>query len=108
VTKVTPADFARTGADKPKSEKKWILTTRFRDGRWTQTTKPAFPDECVPVCAGRYTVDGDEVTITWERPAGPPETWRWSYFGGALHLEPVDVTDSGELAIIGRPWRKVG
>jgi TRAP-type C4-dicarboxylate transport system substrate-binding protein len=108
VTKVTPADFAKTGADKPKFDRTWTLTTRFRDGRWTQTTKPAFPDECVPRCGGAYTVNGDELTITWEEPAGPPETMRWSYFGGVLHLEPVDVTDSGELAILAQPWRKVG
>src|SRR4051794_7950160 len=61
VVKVSPAEFAKTGADKPKFEQAWTLTTRLRRGRWSQTTKPEFPDECVPVCAGRYTVDGDEV-----------------------------------------------
>jgi TRAP-type C4-dicarboxylate transport system substrate-binding protein len=108
VTRVTPAEFAKTGADKPKFAKTWTLTTRLRDGRWTQTTKPEFPDECVPVCAGRYTVDGDEVTFTWETPSAAPETVRWSYFRRVLTFEPVDVTDNASIAIYEQPWRKVG
>jgi TRAP-type transport system periplasmic protein len=108
VVKVTPAQFELAGADLPKFNKAWTLTTLFRDGRWTQTTKPEFPDECVPVCTGEYIVDGDEVTITWDSPPAATEVWRWSYFNGVLHLKPVDVTDNGSLAIIGQPWRKVG
>jgi TRAP-type C4-dicarboxylate transport system substrate-binding protein len=116
VAKVTPAQFRATGANKPKFLKTWTLTTRFSKGRWTQLVKPEFPDECptvarpsFPACGGTYEVNGDELTLNWTQPSpAPPETMRWSYFDGVLRLQPVDVSDTGELAILGQPWRKVG
>jgi hypothetical protein len=115
VATVTPAMFAASGAQKQKFLQTWTLTTRFRDGRWSQLVKPEFPDECptkarpsFPPCGGTYKVDGDELTLNWARPPGAPETMRWSYFDGVLRFEPVDVADQAERAIIGQPWRKVG
>jgi hypothetical protein len=106
VTKVSPAQFRDAGAINPKFDHDWTLTTRFRDGRWTQDVKPALPDDCP--CRGTYRVDGDHVTLIWSRPDGPPETLKWSYFDGVLRFEPVNVADPGERAIVSQPWHKVG
>jgi TRAP-type C4-dicarboxylate transport system substrate-binding protein len=115
VVKVTPTMFKATGAGLPKFSQTWTLTTRFHDGRWTQLVEPEFPDECpskarpsFPACGGTYEIDGDELTLRWLQPRGAPETMRWSYFDGVLRFEPVDVADTGERAIIGQPWRRIG
>ena len=104
--KVSPAEFREAGAINPKFDHDWTYTTRFRDGRFTQTVKPSVPDECP--CNGSYQVDGDQLTLTWSQPALPPETLKWSYFDGVLRFEPIDVTDPAERALVGQPWRKIG
>jgi TRAP-type transport system periplasmic protein len=115
VTKVSSAQFHEAGAYAPKHLKDWTLTTRMHDGRWTQTVRPTFPDECAdvpspahPACRGTYRVNGDKVTVMWSQPRGVPERLKWSYFDGVLRFEPIDITDPSELAIYGQPWRKVG
>ena len=117
VVKVSAAQFRAARAVGPQYENGWTVTTRFRDGRLTQTQTPTYPDQCPdvptpsdPACSGTYQIDGDEVTFVWSDTPPPvlaPETVKWSYFDGVLRFEPVDVADPASVAIYGQPWRKV-
>jgi TRAP-type C4-dicarboxylate transport system substrate-binding protein len=114
--RVTAKEFASIGAtDFPKDVTSWI---QFKDGRFAVTQKPTYPDQCAfkptkshPACVGKYEVDGDQLTFTWEPPTPPPvpapETVSWSFFNGALHLEPIYVGDPVSRLSYAHPWRKV-
>lgn len=90
----------------PKQE--W--TTRMKDGKWVRTVDPRFPQQPGKYDdAGTYRVHGDNVTIHYTISQGAPdENYRWSYYGGRLTFEPIDVDDLGSLIVwTGHPWRKV-
>jgi TRAP-type C4-dicarboxylate transport system substrate-binding protein len=119
VVAVTKAQFAAAGVTGPDYERDITFTQQFKDGRFVFTQRPTYPDQCAdkptrahPACVGRYEVDGDQLTLIWGPPTPPPvpapETVRWSYFNGELHLKPVDVQDPASLEIYRHPWRKVG
>jgi TRAP-type C4-dicarboxylate transport system substrate-binding protein len=119
VTKVTSEQLHAAGAAGPQTDKDLTFTTRFRDGRWTQTQTPTYPDQCADVptadhgpCAGPYRVRGDTITLTWAAPTPPPypapETVRWSYLDGVLRFKVVDVADPASVAIYTQPWHRVG
>ena len=116
---VTKEQFEAAGALGTDFERDVTFTQKFKDGRFVFTQRPTYADQCAdkptrehPACIGTYTVDGDELTMVWTPPTPPPlpapETVRWSYFDGELHLEPVDVRDPVSLENYRHPWRKVG
>jgi TRAP-type C4-dicarboxylate transport system substrate-binding protein len=118
VVNVTAEQFRAAGAVGPQVEDDITFTTRYRDGRWTQTQSPTFPDQCAddptpshPACSGTFRVDGDEVTFVWSKatipPVPAPATFKWSYFDRVLRFKPVAVPEPTDLAIYGQPWRRI-
>jgi TRAP-type C4-dicarboxylate transport system substrate-binding protein len=117
VTKVT-AEQQRAAGVVREAGKDLTFTTWLRNGRWTQTQTPTYPDQCAevrgtahPACTGTYQVYKDEATFVWDSSAPPPipapDTVKWTYFKGVLRFKPVNVTDPGDLAVFGQPWRKI-
>jgi TRAP-type transport system periplasmic protein len=110
-TTTTVADLRRGGQYGPDWRKPITWTTRLRGGRVHETQEPDYPDQ--GPCSGTYEVAGDRVTFTWD-PSGacgatPPEVLRWSYYGGQLSFELVDVQDTASKVIYtAHPWRKTG
>lgn len=84
--------------------------TRLKDGRWTQTQKPTYADQCP--CRGTYTVSGDQIRFVMTDAGGAlvlPETVKWSYFNQQLRFALVDVADdASKVLYTAHPWRKVG
>jgi TRAP-type C4-dicarboxylate transport system substrate-binding protein len=111
VTTTTVADFRRGNQYGPDWERDVTWTFRLRDGRIHETQKPDYPDQ--GPCSGRYAVDGDTVTFTWDQSGGcsgvTGEKVRWSYLGGKLSFEVVDVQDTASKIIYAaHPWRRTG
>ena len=110
-TTTTVADFRRGGQFGRDWNKDVTWTHRLRDGKVRETAKPDYPDQ--GPCSGTYKVDGDTVTFTWVQSGGcagiGPEVVRWSYLGGKLSFEIVDVVDTASKVIYtAHPWRKTG
>jgi TRAP-type transport system periplasmic protein len=117
VVKVTAAQFHAHGATGSDWNRDTTLTTRFRDGRWSQLQRPTYPTQCPavatrshPACSGTYKITGDQMLFSWSYappPVPAPETVKWSYFNRVLRFKPVDVADPSSLAIWAQPWRRI-
>ena len=113
VVRTTREDFLRR-EDTAWPAPVYTWTNRLRNGRWTRAVDPPQnPEEYSGSLdgAGTYEVRGDQVTFRYTYPevdASAPETLRWSYFGGRLSFQPVDVVDIGALVMYtAHAWRKV-
>ncbi|HEX6022062.1 MAG TPA: TRAP transporter substrate-binding protein DctP [Solirubrobacter sp.] len=113
VVRTTREDFLRR-EDTAWPEPAYTWTNRLRNGRFTRLLDPPQrPDMYAGRLDGRgtYEVRGHEVTFRYTYPpfdAGLVETLRWSYFGGRLSFEPVDVVDVGrQVLYTAHPWQKV-
>ena len=101
VVRFTAADAKRHNLYGSDWEKPFVVTTRFKHGRWKDLTG---------IGSGTYSVDGDTAHFRMLQPADAPPPWtvKWSYYNGALSFELVDVADAGLRMIFGaRPWRRV-
>jgi TRAP-type C4-dicarboxylate transport system substrate-binding protein len=109
VVTLTKADYRRFeefGSDFQKT----IETTHvFRDGKVRFSVSPEWgPKEDRCPCFGTYKVDGDQLSIDWERADWPSETSRWSYYGGKLTFTETDAGGQSDQAVyLAHPWRKV-
>ncbi len=71
----------------------------------------------IPNVVGRYTIDGDRLTVSWP-PRAPNgvefcsgdcvEEVRWTFDGAALHIDPLS-TKGYDVAFWGadKPWRQI-
>ena len=109
VVRLTLADWERFAAFGDVAEEPRTITTTFRDGRLTQKLSPEWgpADERCP-CDARYKVEGDKLTIDWDRADFTDESVRWSYFGGQLTFKDPEVDEAWvEASYLAHPWRKV-
>jgi TRAP-type C4-dicarboxylate transport system substrate-binding protein len=110
VTTDTVDDWERGNVINPDFTTDITYRTRLKGGRWSQTQKPAYDDQCP--CSGTYTVNGDEIRFVMTHAGGAvvlPETVKWSYFNHQLRFTLVDVADNASKVLYtAHPWRKVG
>jgi hypothetical protein len=110
VTTDTVKDWERGDVTNPDFRTDITYRTTMRDGRWSQTQKPNYPDQ--GPFSGTYTVAGDTIRFVMTHAGGEltsPETVRWSYFNGRLRFTIVEVADSASRVLYAaHAWRKVG
>jgi TRAP-type C4-dicarboxylate transport system substrate-binding protein len=110
VTTDTVKDWQQGDVINPDFTTDITFRTRLKDGRWYQTQKPSYADQCP--CSGTYKVNGDQIRFVMTDAGGAvvlPETVTWSYFNRQLRFTLVDVADNGSKVIYtAHPWRKVG
>src|SRR5262249_33877948 len=110
VTTDTVEDWERGDVINPDFETDITYRTTIRDGHWSQTQSPNYPDQ--GPFSGTYRVDGDEIRFVMLHAGGElstPETLKWSFYNGQLQFTVVDVADSaGRVIYTAHPWRKAG
>jgi hypothetical protein len=111
VTTDTVADWKANHVTNKDFKRDITFRTTLRNGRWSQTQTPNYPDQ--GPFSGTYTVDGDRVTFVMLHDAlggeHIVETVKWSYFNQQLRFKVVDVADTASITIYtAHPWRKVG
>jgi TRAP-type C4-dicarboxylate transport system substrate-binding protein len=107
VTTDTVKDWEQGNVINPEFTTAITFRTTLKHGRWYQTQKPTYADQCP--CSGTYTVNGDQVRFVYDDDATTPETVRWSYFNRQLRFTLVEAADNASKVIYtAHPWRKVG
>jgi TRAP-type transport system periplasmic protein len=110
VTTLTKADYNRFGEYGEVFTRNTLKHTHtFRNGRVRYTVSPEWgPKEEQCPCGGSYTVDGDRLTIDWDRADFPTEIVHWSYYRGELTFRDVEVHGASDEALYqAHPWRRV-
>lgn len=100
-TQITAADLR--GTPFPAEDAHWERLTFRADGTWRdEWFHPRRADQ--PVGEGRYTVEGNVVTLM---PANP-DVLKWSYYRGFLTFRIVSDPDVfGSFTYTVHPWRKI-